>query len=139
MTEETRAAFHERMAVELLARAEEAPQLGDKAVGQLVQANLIAQAQVHATLAARPEAVEFATLEGTVSNLDDGPDLWVGATVAFVQRINDAPDRLQPELGEVIEAHHSEGEASTYLVRWRDLDDIMRHSAADLAVVILPV
>lgn len=105
-----------------------------------IRALLIAEAQVHATLALRPETLtataEVATLSGIVGA---GEWIEVGSSVAIVRRDGGGTVTLQAELGEVIEAHHADGEVSYYLVRWPDLDgEIMRHAETELALVILP-
>lgn len=104
-----------------------------------IRALMIAEAQVHATLALRVEiptaTAEVATLSGIVGG---GDWIEVGSSVTTITRSADAP-RLQGEIGEVIEAHHADGEISYYLVRWPGVDgEISRHAETELALVILP-
>lgn len=127
--------WHARVAANLLAAVEAGAYDGWPEVAT----RIIAQAQVHATLALRVEiptaTAEVATLSGIVGG---GDWIEVGSSVTMITRVAGEP-RLQGEIGEVIEAHHADGEVSYYLVRWPDLDgEIMRHAETELALVILP-
>lgn len=127
--------WHARVAANLVAGVEGGAWDGQPEIA----ARMVAQAQVHATLALRAETLTATAEVATLSGIVGGGDwIEVGSSVTMITRIG-GTTRLQGEIGEVIEAHHADGEISYYLVRWPDLDgEIMRHAETELALVILP-